>query len=362
MLFNNKKYKTIFLSIILSLIISGLVSAQDKIIDLKFGQPPVSDSDLSRTLQSLVKVRDISETYSTGGLYLMTHYGNREELFHKENQELINNPVRNQTWRYCSLFSTTTDNSVIMGRNWDNQNVGSIIVSLYHPPKGYSSISFSRALDMGFPLNLDLDQIKSSEFGNKLLLAPFYAADGINERGLAVTIAGVKETTVRLKSGKEMVSATFLIRKILDQTKNAEEAANLVEKYIPFLLDKNSFAGHFLIADSSGRSVILEYVEDQWRKIYGDKSWQVLTNKPVYNVSDENLKEKCWRYRSISETLENKKGNVDWRAGMKILQDVTQKGTTWSVIYSPPTKELYFSVYQNWEDIYHLIMPQYLNR
>lgn len=98
----------------------------------------------------------------------------------------------------------------------------------------------------------------------------------------------------------------------------------------------------------------LEYVQDQWRKIYGDKSWQVLTNKPVYNVSDANLREKCWRYRTISKTLENTKGNVDWKAGMKILQDVRQKGTTWSVIYSPSTKELYFSVYQKWDIIYHL--------
>ena len=129
---------------------------------------------------------------------------------------------------------------------------------------------------------------------------------------------------------------------------------NLAEALIPFDLDKNSLNCHFFIADSSGKSVVLEYVQDQWRKISGDKSWRVLTNKPVYNVSDEKLKKKCWRYRSISGTLERAKGNVDWKAGLKILQDVEQKGTTWSVIYSPPTKELYFSVYQKWDIIYHL--------
>jgi hypothetical protein len=357
MLLNSKKNEIIFLTVILVLMISGFGSAQDEIIDLKFGQPSASDSDVSKTLQSLVKVRGISETYGTGGLYLMTHYGDREGFYEKENQQLIDNPVRNQTWRYCSLFSTTTDHAIIMGRNWDNQNVGSIIVSLYYPTNGYASISFSRAMDMGFPLNLDLDQIKSSEFGNKLLLAPFYAADGINEHGLTVSVAGVRETSVNPTSGKESVFATFLIRKLLDQTKTVVEAVNLVEKYIPFLLDKNSFAGHFLITDASGKSVILEYVEDQWRKIYGNASWQVLTNKPIYNVSDATLRDTCWRYRSISETLEKTEGNVDWKAGMKILQEVTQKGTTWSVIYSPPTKELYFSVYQEWDDIYHLSIP-----
>ena len=39
---------------------------------------------------------------------------------------------------------------------------------------------------------------------------------------------------------------------------------------------------------------------------------------------------------------------------LKILQDVSQKGTTWSVIYSLKSKELHFSVYQNWTNIYQL--------
>jgi hypothetical protein len=354
MLLNGRKKKTIFLAVVLSILISGFVSAQDKIIELKFAEPPASDSDAYRTLQSLVRVRDISETYSTGGLYLLTHYGDREELFQKENQKAIDNPLINQTWRYCSIFSATTEDSVVMGRNWDNQNVGSIIVSLYNPPGGYASISFSRAIDMGFPLNVGLEDFKSSEFGKKLLLAPFYAMDGINEKGIAVSVAGVKQTKVKPKSGKELTCVTFLMRKILDQTKNIQEAVNLIEKLIPFDLDKNSLNCHFLIADSSGRSVILEYVQDQWRKIYGEKSWQVLTTKPIYNVPDEELRKKCWRYRSISGTLEKAKGDVDWQAGLKILQDVEQKGTTWSVIYLPSTKEVYFSVYQDWDIIYHL--------
>lgn len=356
MLSSNKKKKAIFLTVILLLMISGFVSAQDKITDLKFGHSLVSDMDIFRTLQSLVKVQGTGGLYQDG-LYLLTHYGEREGIFQKENQEAIDNPLINQTWRYCSVFSTTTENSVIMGRNWDNQNVGSIIISLYHPSGGYSSISFSRAIELGFPLNIDLNQIKSSKLGNKLLLAPFYAMDGINEHGLTVAVAGVKQTTVKPKSGKELVFITFLIRKILDQTKTIEEAVDLVERYIPFDLDKNSLNAHLFIVDSSGRSVILEYVQDQWRKIYPDKSWQALTNRRIYNVSDANLRKKCRRYRSISETLENAKGNVAWKAGMKILQDVTQKGTTWSVIYSPPTKELYFSVYQKWDNIYHLKIP-----
>ena len=330
------------------------VSAGEKIIDVEFGRPPASGSDTSRTLQSLVTVRGIGEAYSTGGLYLMTHFGDREDLFRRENRALIDSPFIDQSWRYCSVFSAAGGDTVLVGRNWDNQNVGSIIVNLYRPPGGYASISFCRAIDMGFPLNVGLEHIVSGELGNRLLLAPFYSMDGINDQGLAVAVAGVRHTTHGERGGRDPVFISFLVRKILDRAKDVEEAVTLVEDYVPFLLDGNSLDGHLFVADSSGRSVILEYVDDQWKRIYGDTSWQVLTNKLVYNTQDADLRERCWRYKSISESLEEAAGKVDWKAGMNILHDARQNGTTWSVVYSPTTQDVYFSVYQDWDTIYHI--------
>ena len=90
---------------------------------------------------------------------------------------------------------------------------------------------------------------------------------------------------------------------------------------------------------------------------YPDNSWQVLTTRPIHNVSDADLRDKCWRYRSISETFDSTNGAGDWKAGMRILRDVEQKGTTWSIVYSLPTRELHFSVYQKWDTVYHLRFP-----
>jgi hypothetical protein len=332
---------------------SGSVAAQEEIMGLGFGHPPVSDSDTTRTLQSLVKVQGTGGLCQDG-LYLLTHFGGREKLFQEENRKLMEHPLVNRTWRYCSVFSTTTENAVIMGRNWDNQNVGSIIISYYHPSGGHASISFSRAIDLGFPLNLDLEQIRSSPLGTKLLLAPFYAMDGINEHGLAVAITGLDQTTLKPKAGSQRLFITFLVRKILDQTKSIGEAVDLVEAYTPFDLDSSSLHAHLFIVDSSGRSVILEYDQAEWRSTYGVKSWQVLTTTRIYDVSDADLRNKCWRYRTLSAALENTRADVDWEAGMSILQDVAQKGTTWSAVYSPSTREVHFSVYQAWSTIYHL--------
>jgi hypothetical protein len=348
------KIRSVSVAVLFIFLISGITSADERIINLEFARPDASGSDTSRTLQSLVKVRGIGEAYSTGGLYLMTHFGDREDLFQRENRELIDNPFVNQSWRYCSIFSASGGDTISMGRNWDNQNVGSIIVNLYRPPGGYASISFCRAIDMGFPLNIGLEQIASSELGNRLLLAPFYAMDGINEHGLAVAVAGVRHTVHGQKSGKKPVFISFLVRKILDGAKNIEEAVTVVEDYIPFLLDVNSLDGHLFLVDSSGKSVVLEYLDNNWKRIYGDSSWNVLTNKIVYEVPETDLKEKCWRYRSMSESLEDAGGKVGWKSGMNILHDVHQNGTTWSAVYSPTTKDIYFSVYQGWDTIYHI--------
>jgi hypothetical protein len=340
--------------LLITLILSSIASAEAKIVEIKFKDSRLTESDAARSLDSLVKIQG-KGGLCQDALYLMTHYGDREELFQKENQNAIENPMINQTWRFCSIFSAAGGDSMMMGRNWDNQNVGSIIVNLYKPTKGYSSISFSRAMDMGFPLNVDLEDIKTSPFGAKLLLAPFYATDGINQYGVTVATAGVRQVTVGPKPGKEQIFMLYLVRKILDQTKNITEAVELAEHYVPFDLDKNSLNTHLFVADASGASVILEYnQEDGWRKIYSDKPWQALTNKPVYNVSEEKLRDQCWRYKTISETLEKANGNIEWNAGMKILQDVSQKGTTWSVVYMPRTIKLYFSVYQKWGTIYHI--------
>jgi len=346
--------KGVLLTAVFLLATSGLARAAEEIKELTFAQPADGVSDEARTLKSIVMARGIGEQYSTGGLYLITHFGDREKLFGEENQKAIDNPMINQTWRFCSLFSAGAADSVFMGRNWDNQNVGSIIVSLYRPAGGCSSISFSRSIDMGYPLNMDLEELREGELGRNLLLAPFHATEGINEHGLAVAVAGTSSTTHKTTSDEKLVCITFLIRKILDQAKNVEEATKLVERYIPFDLDRNSLNCHFLVADSSGHSVILEYDQDQWRKIDGDGSWQVLTNRPIYGVSDAKLKEKCWRYKSMSGALEVAKGKVDWRAGMKILQDVKQNGTTWSAVYGLRSREVYFSVYQKWDTIFHL--------
>ena len=246
----------------------------------------------------------------------------------------------------------------MIGRNWDNQNVGSVIVSRYQPSEGYASVPFSRAIDLGFPLNVRVDEMAASSWGDRLLLAPFYAYDGINDQGLFAGVTGVGREKVNSAEGKKKVFAGYLVRLIIDRCRTVDEALTLVDGFVPFDLDDSSLNCHFLVADANGRSVILEYVNDTWKKTSSEKSWQVLTNKLVSGTPDAALREKCWRYKTASEELEASGGKLDWEGGTRILEDVSQSGTTWSAVYLPRSAEVFFSVYQDWDRIYRLRFPE----
>jgi hypothetical protein len=328
--------------------------AQNEPILLKFPLISAGKNDTAEITCSLDKIRGNDRTYSVGGLYLITHTGDREKIFLEENQNLIDDPWIGKPWRFCSVFAASSESLKIAGRNWDNQNVGSVIVNLCYPDNGYASVSFSRAIDLGFGENLDLKKFQSTPFGDKLNLAPFYAMDGVNEHGLMVAITGLKETKVDNPERKDKIFITYLIRKLLDQTKTVPEAVRLANKFAPFDLNQDVLNGHLFISDASGQSVVLEYIENRWQKIVSDESWQVLSTKPVYGVSEFQRKEDCWRYKAMSEALENSGGQLDWHSGMQILKDVHQIGTTWSVIYVLSTREIYFTVYQDWQEVYYI--------
>ena len=56
----------------------------------------------------------------------------------------------------------------------------------------------------------------------------------------------------------------------------------------------------------------------------------------------------------MSEALETKGDEIDWRKSMEILRAVEQNGTTWSIVHSPSTLDVYFSAYKRWERVFFL--------
>jgi len=257
----------------------------------------------------------------------------------------------------CSLFSGLGDsNNIFLGRNFDNPQQD-VLVGKYAAPDCYESIAVNRLADMGLPLGTDFSNLNPQQ-ELLLLRAPYFAADGMNEMGLAVGVAYVDAVPVQVDPNKESIWLTRWIREILDHAANVEEAIAITNNYniLDNFSGQNTLCHHLLISDSSGNSVILEYHDGAFEAIYPEVDWQVLTNTHIYNHTVQQLFGLCYRYQLLYNTLEAQNGEiVDWRNGLDILELPTwgnlSNGTQWSNLYDTNEEVMYLSLYRDFDNI-----------
>ena len=162
----------------------------------------------------------------------------------------------------CSTIAVQSPNGdALFGRNFDWENCEAMVVESY-PENGYASLS---TVNMDFitqnvgggmvSMALNPDQVKT--------LAALYAPlDGLNEAGLAVSVNMIQDSAaIEQNTDKPDITTTTAIRLLLDQAGNVDEALELLGQY-----DLHGSMGmmvHFAIADSTGRSVAVEYVDNE---------------------------------------------------------------------------------------------------
>lgn len=157
-----------------------------------------------------------------------------------------------------SLVARSPKGSVLMGRNFDYPFATGVIMHS-RPRHGYESISTFNSDYYGFG-----EGWKPEGFVNQYLALTglFFALDGINEKGLAVAdlMAG-DDAVTHQDSGKPAMTTTSAIRLLLNRAATVDEAVELLRG-----IDMHSdigWAHHYAIADASGRSVVVEYVDDE---------------------------------------------------------------------------------------------------
>ena len=162
----------------------------------------------------------------------------------------------------CSTIAVQSpEGDALFGRNFDWENCEAMVVES-HPENGYASLS---TVNMDFitqnvgggmvGLALNLDEVKT--------LAALYAPlDGMNEAGLAVSVNMIQDSAaIKQDTDKPDITTTTAIRLLLDQAGDVDEALELLGQY-----DLHGSMGmmiHFAIADSTGRSVAVEYVDNK---------------------------------------------------------------------------------------------------
>lgn len=251
----------------------------------------------------------------------------------------------------CSAFTADTQSGDrVFGRNYDFSATNTAIV--YTDPGEGRHASYS-TIDLSF-LGLDADKDVET-IGQKLLTlaAPYVPLDGINDAGVACGIfmsyqGEGKGTPTDTQTDKPDLTSTTLLRLILDYADSVEDAVALAQQYD--LHDSASSCFHYMVADSTGRSAILEWVgtdadhdadgaQRQLNVLWNDTDalsdsadWQVVTNfikTPGYYDGTTAEMKGLDRYEHLAAALRETDGIVaDKNAAMDLLASVGRR--TWN--------------------------------
>ncbi|GAA4085524.1 linear amide C-N hydrolase [Nonomuraea soli] len=284
---------------------------------------------MTRTWKSLRQLDDMP-------MYEMTYHGGYDAEAPLSPDEL----ARDQDGWACSLFVRKTAKGLEYGRNFDwNPNPAMVVRA--DPPDGYASLS---VVDVFYVLGdrdpADLTLPSDRRRLAHAVLAPF---DGMNEKGLAIGLASTPTVELPPAAGKPTVSDLRIIRLVLDRAATVDEAVALMRRYT---LD---FGGgpqvHYLIADRTGRSVVVEY-DKGGLNVVEDK---ILTNITMIGTQQsDRLADR--RYRTLAEGLPT------GASGMELLGRVAQGHTRWSIVYDLERLTADLVTIMRWERVHKLTL------
>ncbi len=295
-----------------------------------------------RTLSSLQQV----DQYP---LYTMNYYGEYEA----PRVSLLPSKKIDQAWG-CSLFTVLLDGDhLLYGRNFDWQFSPALLL-FTDPPDGYASVSMVNLAFLGYQgqdvlhLNdLPLEDLKD------LLDSPGLPIDGMNEQGLAIGMAAGPPGGMQADSSKETIGSLGIMRQILDHARSVDEALAVFQTY------NIDFEGgppiHYLIADSRGKAVLVEFYEGKMNVLPNDRPWHSATNFLLSSVKDP--AGNCWRYDRINERLNAEQGLLESTAALHLLADVAQDSTQWSVVYQMGRREVNITLGKDYENVHTFPAP-----
>ncbi len=167
-----------------------------------------------------------------------------------------------------------------------------------------------------------------------LLFAPYVTVDGMNQYGLAVSMMEVPCRPGPRDPSRTTIVSNHAMRLVLDYARDVDEALALLAEYN---IDFPQACTHYLFADASGESAVVEYVDGQMTVIRDGAPWQVATNFLISEEKPEGADSDCWRYNAVYAALHAADGRITQQEAMDIASSASVDATVWSVVYNLTT-------------------------
>lgn len=254
----------------------------------------------------------------------------------------------------CAGFTAVTpEGDWLFGRNYDFSKTNTAIVYTNPGDGRHASYSTVDLQFLGIDEESDVEGLMSIV---KCLAAPYAPLDGINDAGVSCGIFMSYQggddpvTATDQQTDKPDLTSTTMLRLVLDYADSTEEAVELIQQYD--LHDSAQTSFHYMIADSTGRSAILEWAPAKgvtdandtdgsarvlnviWNDedpLSGATDWQYITNfliTPGYYAEGDKQPGRD-RYDHIGMQLADAQGVLaDEQAAMEVLASVGRR--TWN--------------------------------
>ena len=243
------------------------------------------------------------------------------------------NPIGHNNFGCGAFVAQNANSDILFGRNMDCECAIPMLLRL----NDNSTYRFLSLVNMAF-LDWDESTYDLLEIDSKLTLATAYSpSDGINEYGFAVAILTDADAIYPKQNDKKTLFDMTLPRLLLSKAKSVEEAIHYTEKYNYFY---DVAPLHYMVADASGHSAVIEFVDGRMVVTKTDKKYLVVTNFTLYGNPTKTGFGKD-RYDNILNVLEKQGGIISEEDALELLKsNVIPGDEQWSAVYNLTQKTL----------------------
>ena len=222
------------------------------------------------------------------------------------------NPIGHNHFGCGAFVAQNANSDILFARNMDCECAIPMLLRL----NDNSTYRFLSLVNMAF-LDWDESTYDSLEIDKKLTLATAYSpSDGINEYGFAVAILTDADATYPKQNDKITLFDMTLPRLLLSKARSVEEAIHYTEKY-NFFYDVAPL--HYMVADASGHSAVIEFVDGKMVVTKAENKYQVVTNFTLYgNPTKTGFGKE--RYDNMQNTLEEQGGIISEEEALELLK------------------------------------------
>ncbi len=247
----------------------------------------------------------------------------------------------------CSTLAVESpEGERIFGRNFDWNHCDALIVKS-KPQSGYASIS---TVNTDFIQGISFSALPDEA---KALIALYAPLDGMNEKGLTVSVNMISDgSTISQNTGKPDITTTTAIRLLLNKAATVDEAIELLKEY-DFHASMN-YMVHLAIADADGNSVAVEYINDEMSVVETPVVTNFyLTEGEKYGIGTQ---QSHTRFEILQERIQQ--GTMTMDDVRDALSSVSKgnfgefESTEWSIVFNQTTGEVHYYHREDYENRY----------